>query len=134
MHAYTAAIYLVTQSFTGERIFIIAAKLKVSTIKRISLPRLELCAAHLGAKLMDNVLQAFNSVPLMNLEIFAWTDSTITLAWIQARPSKRNTFVANRVSAIQNLTPPSGWLHVPTKLNPTGGHVSSGCPRKSSYP
>ena len=68
---------------------------------------------------MDKILQAFNSVPLMNLEIFAWTDSTITLAWIQALPSKWNTFVANRVSALQNLTPPSRSFHVSTKLNPS---------------
>ena len=80
--------------------------------------RLELCGAQLGAKLTDKILKAFKSVDLKNLEIFAWTDSTITLAWMQALPSKWNTFVANRVANIQNFIPPSRWFHVPTKSNP----------------
>ena len=68
---------------------------------------------------MDKILQAFNSVQLMNLETFAWTDSNFTLARILALLSRWKTFVANnQVNAIQNLTPPSYWFHVPTKLNP----------------
>ena len=105
IHAYAATVYLVTEKATGEKIpHLIAAKSKVAPIKTVSLPRLELCGAQLGAKLTDKILKAFKSVNLKNLETFAWTDSTITLAWIQASPSKWNTFVANRVADIQNFS------------------------------
>lgn len=53
-----------------------------------------------------------------NMEMFAWTDSTITLAWIQGHPNKWTTFVANRVAEIQELTNPETWNHVSTKDNP----------------
>ena len=45
-----------------------------------------------------------------DLEIFAWTDSTITLVWIKSHPSRWISFVANRVAKIQK--------HVPTESNP----------------
>lgn len=37
---------------------------------------------------------------------------------IPARPTKWKTFVANRVSRIQAVIPPSQWRHVPTEDNP----------------
>ena len=77
-----------------------------------------MCAAQLGAKLTSKIVTAFNCLDLSNLEIFAWSDSTRTLAWIKALQSKWNTFVANRVSDIQTHLPPSHWHHVLTKLNP----------------
>ena len=119
INAYATAVYLVTETANQERTsHLITAKTRVAPIKTVSLPRLELCAAQLGAKLTSKIVTAFNCLDLRSLEIFAWSDSTITLAWIKALPSKWNTFVANRVSDIQTHLPPSHWHHVPTKLNP----------------
>ncbi|XP_054746651.1 uncharacterized protein LOC129251312 [Anastrepha obliqua] len=50
--------------------------------------------------------------------IYAWTDSTITLAWLQAHPSKWITFVANRVADIQEVLPLECWNHIRSELNP----------------
>lgn len=38
--------------------------------------------------------------------------------WLKAQPSKWKTFVANRVSTIQQRIPISSWKHVPTAENP----------------
>lgn len=48
----------------------------------------------------------------------AWTDSTTALAWIRSSPHRWDTFVDNRTSQIQQVTSPSIWRHIPTKLNP----------------
>ena len=95
INAYAGAVYLVTETANHERTnHLVAAKTRVSPIKTVTLPRLELCAAQLGAKLTTKVVTALASIKLQNLEIFAWSDSTITLAWIKALPYKWNTFVS----------------------------------------
>ena len=47
-----------------------------------------------------------------------YTDSTITLAWIQAPTTHWTTFVANRVSKIQDSTDVNSWKHVKSDDNP----------------
>ncbi|XP_076301722.1 uncharacterized protein LOC143219731 [Lasioglossum baleicum] len=55
---------------------------------------------------------------LHDAKIYLWSDSTIVLSWLQGRPSRWKTFVANRVSEIQNLFPPDVWHHIRSKENP----------------
>ncbi|KAL4127543.1 hypothetical protein QTP88_011710 [Uroleucon formosanum] len=50
--------------------------------------------------------------------IFLWSDSTVTLAWISACQSRWKQFVANRVSEIHKLTPNAQWNHIKSKDNP----------------
>ncbi|XP_011502413.1 PREDICTED: uncharacterized protein LOC105365850 [Ceratosolen solmsi marchali] len=55
----------------------------------------------------------------MNIDAFhLWTDSRVTLAWMQSHPSKWKEFVINRVSSIQDLTPNAQWRFVPGISNP----------------
>lgn len=81
----------------------------------MTIPRLELSACLLLAKLIQKVLSAIkleiNSVRL-------WSDSTIALAWIDTPPNLLKTFVGNRVSQIQQLTEHFQWQHVPSQYNP----------------
>jgi len=49
---------------------------------------------------------------------FLWTDSKVTLAWIQSNREYK-TFVQNRVNGICNVTNPEDWFYCPTKENPT---------------
>ncbi|KAJ8889414.1 hypothetical protein PR048_008913 [Dryococelus australis] len=46
------------------------------------------------------------------------TDSQVILSWIGTSPHQLKTFVANRVSEIQELTRSSWWRHVPSECNP----------------
>ena len=97
--AYGAAIYLCAEDKVGKRISnLIMAKSRVAPTRRITLPRLELLAAYLTAKLISYVLKALKT-PVQ--DIYAWSDSQIVLSWIKQPCSKWKVFVANRVQEIQ---------------------------------
>ncbi|XP_036317413.1 uncharacterized protein LOC118732388, partial [Rhagoletis pomonella] len=114
--AYAAALYCRTQNANGEiEVVLVAAKTKVAPVKVISLPRLELCAAHLGARL---VRQVRSSLACKLGKLYAWTDSTVTLAWLQGTPSRWSVFVANRVADVQEVLPANHWRHVASEHNP----------------
>ena len=77
------------------------------------MPRLELCAAQLGATLLNTMRHILDIH-----DVFAWSDSTIVLKWLSKLPRTWNTFVANRVANIQEILPRNHWDHVPTEDNP----------------
>ncbi|XP_075162771.1 uncharacterized protein LOC142235402 [Haematobia irritans] len=52
-----------------------------------------------------------------NKKVFAWSGSTITLAWIENNNSK-DKFVRTRVSAIRKLVPEVRWNYVKSQDNP----------------
>lgn len=115
-HAYAAAIYSrILQPDGHFKTSLLTAKTRVAPLKQVSIPRLELCGATLLAELLQTTQ---HRLQIADMHIHAWTDSSIVLHWIHAHPSKWKTFVANRVSTIQQLTPTSSWRHVPTADNP----------------
>ncbi|XP_029170129.1 uncharacterized protein LOC114939860 [Nylanderia fulva] len=114
--AFAAVVYLRVVNVDGSiNISLLIAKSKVAPLKTISVPRLELSAALLLARLVNYVRSALQ---LPSIECHCWTDSTITLAWLSQSPSRWKIFVANRVSIIQSLLPEVSWRHVPTQDNP----------------
>ncbi|XP_029157227.1 uncharacterized protein LOC114929730 [Nylanderia fulva] len=115
-HAYAAAVYLRLTSLSGEiSSHLLIGKSKVAPIKSLSIPRLELCAAGLLARLLEFVR---TTLGLATSPCYCWTDSTVVLAWVTQQPAKWKTFVANRVSEIQSRVPNAVWNHVPTDENP----------------
>ena len=75
--AYSAMVYLRSvDTAGGVHISLVEAKTKVAPIKKVSLPRLELCGAHLLARLVKH-LKAILEIPTKDINAF--TDSTIVL-------------------------------------------------------
>ncbi|XP_075150862.1 uncharacterized protein LOC142224970 [Haematobia irritans] len=114
--AYGAAIYI-RSKLPNKRIIVrlLCAKSRVAPLQRVSLPRLELCAALLGAELANKTK---NELRYEDKQLFFWSDSEIVLHWINSASSSLKTFVANRISKIQELTINSQWRHVDSKNNP----------------
>lgn len=113
--AYAAAVYLRSQLSDGTvSVNLLAAKAKVTPIKPVSIPRLELQAAVLGCRLATTVRQEMNTK--VKSQIF-WSDSRTVLAWIKADPRTFKPFVAHRLAEIEESTRPTEWRWVPTKDN-----------------
>lgn len=118
--AYGACIYIRCTNIIGEvTCSLLASKSRVAPVKRVTIPRLELCVALLGAQLLDSVKKSWKRVITANHAIL-WTDSSIVWRWVCTNSKTRRwkTFVANRVSEVQELTGDATWRHVRTKDNP----------------
>ena len=112
---------MVAENDDGERTSrLLAAKSRVAPLKVQSIPRLELCGAFLGQRLLSSVLRGLSKLKLAIVQrfaCFAWTDSTIVLSWLKQEPNHWTTFVTNRVAEIQQDSE-LYWRHVPTHENP----------------
>ena len=114
--AYGGVVYIrLTDPVGNVHTEIVMAKTKVSPIRRISIPRLELCGAQLLTKLLCHVKRVLD-VPVTS--VFAWTDSTIVLSWLTGNPRRFKTYVGNRISFIIDQLPPDCWRHVAGIENP----------------
>lgn len=112
---YGACVYV--RSTNGEEIVsrLFVSKSKVTPLAtKHTIARLELCAAHLLGKLLVKLKRATEDP----YETFCWTDSSTVIYWLKSSPSRWKTFVANRVSQIQNATKEFEWRHVPGIHNP----------------
>ncbi|XP_047032656.1 uncharacterized protein LOC124639368 [Helicoverpa zea] len=121
--AYGACVYVKTVNQNNEvSIKLLCAKSKVAPLKPVTIPRLELCAALLAARLTRAVCSAIRH---QYSRVVHWCDSSVVLAWIHSVPRNLKTFVANRIGEITEITQPSSWRYVPTSENPAD-HISRG--------
>lgn len=93
----------------------IMSKSRVAPLKTLTLPRLELLGAVIGARLAKYLKGIFK---ISEENIFMWTDSIIVLSWIRGNPRDWKPFVSNRVVEIKELTDPQNWRHCKGKENP----------------
>ena len=92
---------------------LIASKSRLAK-KNLTIPRLELIAAHMSSNLAENIKNALSS---QNIRKFtAWSDSTVVLQWLRDL-GEYKVFVSNRVAKIRKHDY-LDWLYVPTKTNP----------------
>ncbi|XP_078357270.1 uncharacterized protein LOC144642154 [Oculina patagonica] len=114
--AYASAVYLRVVGEDGKvSTSLVMSKTRVAPVRKITLPRLELMAAVITARLCTYVKGAIDC-PISR--IVCWTDNSSTLHWIRGAASQWKPFVANRVIEIQSLLDPSVWRYCPGLQNP----------------
>ncbi|XP_038106615.1 uncharacterized protein LOC119766248 [Culex quinquefasciatus] len=112
--AYGSGAYLRIVCDGAIRCTLALAKTKVAPLKLLSIPRLEVSGAVLGARLA-NTAETCHSLPISR-RVF-WMDSATVIAWIHSDHRKYKPFVAHRISEILSLTSVDEWHFVSTKSN-----------------
>jgi hypothetical protein len=114
--AYGGVVYLcTTYSDSSISTSILLAKTRVVKLSPSNtIPRLELC----GALLLSHLLQTLSTMlGIQTDDIYAWSDLTIALSWINVPPGGSNPYVCNRVGKIVERVPSSRWRHFSTDKN-----------------
>ncbi|XP_062538717.1 uncharacterized protein LOC134206991 [Armigeres subalbatus] len=113
--AFAAVAYFRIVEETRVRCSLVSAKTKVAPLKLLSIPRLELSAAVLGARLSKSVIEN-HTLQSISRKTF-WSDSCTFLSWLRADPRKYRQFVAFRLTEIHDLTQVDEWRWVPSRMN-----------------
>lgn len=114
--AFAAVVYLRVEDIRDfVNTSLVMSKTRVAPLKRLTIPRLELCGAQLLAQILSHIVQVLD-LPLC--ETYARTDSTVILSWLTGVPRRFKTYVGNIVSRIVDLIPPLRWRHVSGADNP----------------
>lgn len=114
--AYGVAVYMRYEIRGGTfKVQLLMSKCRVAPLKTTSLPRLELLACLLAARLW-NYLRGIPETS--SCQGVFWSDSSIALHWIAADAKRWETFVRNRVLEIQRLTSGYSWRHCAGTDNP----------------
>ena len=109
---------------TGEvHVSLLMSKSKVTPMKKMSIPRLELEAAVMAVKLNMRLREELD-IRISNSHF--WTDSEVTLKYIANESRRFHTFVANRVSFIRQFSEVHHWHHVSGQEN-VADLISRGC-------
>nr|XP_039261902.1 uncharacterized protein LOC120338039 [Styela clava] len=113
--AYGTVAYLRAKKGQCVNCSFLMAKSRVSPMKHMSVPRLELQSALLSARLLKFLRKSL-TLPI-TCEML-WSDSTCVLRYLRNTKTRFKTFVANRLREILDYTEPAQWRYVNTQNNP----------------
>ena len=105
------------RSFIGGvfKTYFIAAKTKVCGKKSENIPRMELVAALLGARLGKSVVGALGDVVQ---GCHFWTDSVVALSWIRSTSVQKSHFFQRRINEGRSFSDVAKWHFFPSEHNP----------------
>ena len=124
--AYVAAVYTVNDTCTRSDLLMSKARVAPCREARLTIPKLELTASLIGARLIHYLTNLFKFQT-----IYLWSDSKVMVSWIASDRDIKGVYVANRTSEIKTLINQHQVrvMYVPTKDNPAD-YLSRGCSSK----
>lgn len=115
-HGYGQCSYLRLVNNEGQvHCSFVMGKARVTPLKHVTIPRLELTAALLSVKVSTMLQQELEYESLT--DVF-YTDSQVVLGYIKNDARRFHVFVANRVQQIRQGSNPDQWRYIETKENP----------------
>ncbi len=90
-------------------------KSRVTPLKNVTIPRLELTAALVSVKVSTMLSQELDYDKVTHIY---WTDSRVVLGYIGNESRRFHVFVANRVQQIRDQTSTEQWKYVESRENP----------------
>lgn len=114
---YCAVIYVRVLTESGVKVFFWTSKTKVSPLKVLTIPRLELLGCVLLSELIKDVNRSIGDRILIKRTV-CWTDSTVALCWIEGKEKSWKPWVENRVVDVRKVVDRDKWFHIPGILNP----------------
>ena len=113
---YGTASYIRQVNKNGHiNVALLMGKSRVSPMRATTIPRLELTAALVAAKVSNLINTELNVTPILNVY---WTDSKITLGYILNETKRFRIYVANRAQKIRETTDINKWRYVASADNP----------------
>jgi len=116
MQLYSSCIYLYFEKDNVQQSHLLCSKSRVAPRKEQTIPRLELQAALLSARLVNTIKRQFTEGDKLSIKCFS--DSQVVLSWINNTSKVNKDFIQNRVNEIRDLTDISSWYYVASKSNP----------------
>ncbi|XP_072935181.1 uncharacterized protein [Epargyreus clarus] len=110
----TTAYWRITHKDGTVEVVQVMGKAKMAPLKLLTIPRLELQAALIGARMASTILKEHEWKPG---RVYYWTDSKTVLHWIRNDKKKYTPFVAHRLAEIGELSQVEDWRWVPTADN-----------------
>ena len=101
---------------------LVMGKSRVTPLRVVTVPRLELQAAIISVKSSDFLKQEMEHE---DTHEYFWTDSKVVLGYISNEARRFHVYVANRVQRIRESSDPSQWRYVAKGENPAD-HASRG--------
>ena len=129
--AYAACVYAKITVNGKTDVNLVISKTRVASLKKPTIPRLELLSALVLARLISSVQTMLT--PLCKTTVVrCFTDSITAMYWIKGEDKEWKTFVQNRVQEIRSLVPKEKWNHCPGLENPADIATRSSNPVKLS--
>ena len=88
--AYGAVAYVVDPNTNSSHLLISKARVAPCQEGKLTIPKLELTAALVGCRLIDQLNKLFSIC-----KFFPWSDSKVALSWISSEKKLKDVYVAN---------------------------------------